>query len=329
MSIHLTRRSLLGSALATGALATLSACSGGSPTPAASGSPAPSGSGAPSAAATLTPDIYDAIILAGPVADEAAVAASPWAQAIKAQGFIRRGGAETSAIFSLKDPTNGRVLGFDAGIGDLLARYITGGDDASKLSQLSQVTSDTRETVLQNKTVDVVVATYSITPARAEKINFAGPYYSSGASVQVKSDNNDISGVADLTGKTIVTQSNSTGITAIEENVKDAETLLLADNDSCVAALTQGRADAYVLDQSILLSNAVKNPAVKVVGEPFTTDPYGIGLNKDDATAKEFVNGFLTAIYESGDWLKLWKATVGRFIDTEPTPPELGSVAGS
>ena len=58
-------------------------------------------------------------------------------------------------------------------------------------------------------------------------------------------------------------------------------------NDAeCVAALTQGRADAYVIDQSILISDAIGNPAVKVVGEPFTVDPYGIGVTKDDPSAK-------------------------------------------
>ena len=142
-------------------------------------------------------------------------------------------------------------------------------------------------------------------------------------------DNNTIHSVADLNGKTIVTQTNSTGITAIDANVQNAEKLLLADNDSCIAALVQGRADAYVLDQSILLSNAVRNSQVKVVGNPFTTDPYGIGLNKDEADAKAFVNAFLQTIYDSGVWLNLWKGTVGRFLETEPTPPALGSVEGS
>ncbi|WP_051209340.1 transporter substrate-binding domain-containing protein [Propionicicella superfundia] len=225
----------------------------------------------------------------------------------------------------------GRVIGFDAGIGDLLSRYITGGDDPSKLTQLSITTVDTRETMLQNNTVDIVVATYSITEKRAQKIAFAGPYYSSGASIQVRSDNTAISSVSDLEGKTIATESNSTGIQAIEDHVKSPkDVLLFADNDSCIQAVSQGRADAYVLDEAILLGNAVKNDQVKVVGQPFTSDPYGVGLNKDDPSAKAFVNDFLTKIFESGDWLKLWQATVGVYVSGgTPTPPALGSVKGS
>jgi glutamate transport system substrate-binding protein len=97
-----------------------------------------------------------------------------------------------------------------------------------------------------------------------------------------------------------------------------------------VAAVVQGRAEAYVLDESILLSNVVQNPQLKVVGTPFTQDPYGIGLNRDDPSAKQFVNAFLTSIYDSGVWGKLWEATVGKYVEgATPTPPELGSVPGS
>jgi glutamate transport system substrate-binding protein len=277
----------------------------------------------------ISQDAYDAVIKGGPVADAATISASPWATKIKAQGFIKRGGTTTGAIFSLKDPTTGRIVGFDAGIGDLLAHYITGGTDVSKLTQVSQTTVDTRETMLQNNTVDIVVATYSITVARAAKVAFAGPYYSSGDSIQVKADNTTIKSVSDLVGKKLVTESNSTAITAIEKFVPGNVPTLFADNDSCVAAVQQGRADAYILDESILLGNAVKSPDLKVVGTPFTTDPYGVGLNKDDPAAKTFVNTFLQKIFDSGDWLKLWKATVGVYVDAAPTPPTIGSVQGS
>ena len=98
-------------------------------------------------------------------------------------------------------------------------------------------------------------------------------------------------------------------------------------NDAeCVAALTQGRADAYVIDQSILISDAIGNPAVKVVGEPFTVDPYGIGVTKDDPSAKEFVNAWLKTIEDDGSWADLWKATIGTVVEGDaPAPPAIGS----
>lgn len=321
-----SRRGLLYAAAGSSAAVALAACSSGAP-PTSPGNGAVSGSA--NANRQISQDAYDAVIKAGPVADAATVSASPWASKIKSAGFIKRGGTTTGAIFSLKDPTTGRVAGFDAGIGDLLAHYITGGTDVGKLTQVSQTTVDTRETMLQNNTVDIVVATYSITPARAQKIAFAGPYYSSGDSIQVKADNTSIKSVTDLQGKKLVTESNSTAITASEKYVPGNTPTLFADNDSCVAAVQQGRADAYVLDESILLGNAVKNTDLKVVGTPFTTDPYGVGVNKDDPAVKAFVNTFLQKIFDSGDWLKLWQATVGVYVEAQATPPKIGSVAGS
>ncbi|NQX11815.1 glutamate ABC transporter substrate-binding protein [Microbacteriaceae bacterium VKM Ac-2855] len=310
------RRLLAGAAAAAGLAIALTACSSG----------AVPGDTSSSAAAEV--DAYDSVISAGPIADDSVIADNAWATKIKEAGELRRGGTDTGALFSIQDPATGKVTGFDAGIGDLLARYILG-DDA-KVS-LTQTTVDTRETLLQNDSVDVVIATYSITEPRAEKIAFAGPYYSSGASVMVKKDNDTIKSIDDLvSGTTVTTESNSTAVTALDEFAPDAEQVLFTENADCVAAVQQGRADAYVIDESILLSNAVQNPDLKVVGEPFTSDPYGVGVTKDDPSAKEFVNAFLTEIEEDGSWAELWKATVGTVVEGDaPTFPEIGSVPGS
>jgi glutamate transport system substrate-binding protein len=65
---------------------------------------------------------------------------------------------------------------------------------------------DTPETLIQNGAVDVVFATYTITPARAAKVAFAGPYYESGDAIMVKADNADIHSVVGLNGKTVATE---------------------------------------------------------------------------------------------------------------------------
>ncbi|MFT8395474.1 glutamate ABC transporter substrate-binding protein [Propionibacterium sp.] len=326
MSITFSRRGLLGLTGAAGAAALLSACSGNNSSLPES-TPTNSTGRQP-----FTLDQYDALIKSGPVADASTVSGNSWAQAIKNHGVLKRGGTDTGAIFSLRDPVTNRVKGFDAGIADLLAHYILGGTDVSKLTELSQTTVDTRETMIQNGTVDVVVATYSITPARAQKVAFAGPYFISGTSIQVKKDNTSINSYNDLNSedKKVTTETNSTAIPAIAKFMPKAQTVLFTENDACVAALRQGRADAYVLDQSILLSNAVSYDDLKVVGEPFTTDPYGIGVTNSDAGAKTFVNDFLEKIFSDSTWKKLYDGTVGPYVAGEaPTPPKIGSVEGS
>lgn len=286
----------------------------------------PSAGGTGSVAAPGASSSYDSVVKGAPVADAATIKANPWASKIKKQGYLRVGGTDSSPLFSMRDINTGQVTGFDAGLSQMLARYITGGSDIAKLTKLTNVTVDTRETLLENHSVDAVFATYTITPARAKKVAFAGPYYSSGDAIMVKASNNTIKTVADLKGKTVATEQNSTAALDIKKFVPSAKVQLFQTNDECVAAVQQGRVDAYVLDQSILISSASTNKSVKVVGKPFTKEPYGIGLSKDEPAAKKFVDSWLKKIEANGDWAKLWKATVGTVVKgSAPKPPAVGS----
>jgi glutamate transport system substrate-binding protein len=273
---------------------------------------------------------YDALIQGAPVAPASLVNRNTWAAKIKKQGFLRVGGTDAGPLFSIKNPGTGELTGFDAGLSQLLSRYITGRSDVKKLTTLTITTVDTRETLLQNGTVDAVFATYTITPPRANKIDFAGPYYESGDAIMVKKDNTSIKSVEDLNGRTVVTETNSTASLEIKKFAPRAKVLLFQQDAECVAAVQQGRADAYVLDQGILISDASGNRAVKVVGQPFTKEPYGIGLSKQDPAAKEFVNAWLKTIFADGEWAKLWKATIGTVVSgSAPPVPTIGSVPGS
>lgn len=312
------------SAVALGAVAalTLAACSSGG----ASGESGDAASGEGGGGLSSGNAAYDEIVNGGPVADDATIEANEWASAVKEAGTLRVGGTETSALFSNLDPTTGVVTGFDAGLTQLLARYITG---SAANTELTQVSVDTREELLVNGQVDIVAATYSITPERQERVDFAGPYYTSAAGILVLDDNTDITSVDDLAGKVVATQAASTGETVVAEYAPEAELLALPDHAQCVQAVQQGRADAYVIDQTLLLNAVVQNDDVKVVGDTFgNEDPYGLGVPKD-SDATEFVNEFLQTIEDDGTWLELWKATIQEQtgIETEPTPPAIGTSA--
>jgi len=273
---------------------------------------------------------YNTVINSGPVAADDAVASSAWASAVKEAGVLKTGGTKTAPVFSLEDATTGEVSGFDTAIGQVLARYIIGGsDDARTLLDITQVTSDTRETVLGNGSVQAVIATYTITPERAKKIDFAGPYYSSGQAVLVRADESKITGVSDLAGVKVAVQSGSSSITALQKAAPQAEQTPFNDHNTCLSALETKQVDAYVVDESLLLSAMQGSEAFKIVGEPFTQDPYGIGLPQG-SDAKAFVNAFLKEIYDDGTWEKIWKATIGVITGGDaPKPPAIGSVPGS
>jgi len=312
------RRTSAAVAAGTALLAVLAGC--GSSTPVTS-SP---GSGSVSTSA------YDAVIDGAPVANPSAIAAGSWMEAIKQRGYLQVGGTDSGQLFSLKDPTTGELKGFDAGLSQMLAHYITGKTDVQGLTKLTITTVDTRETLLQNNSVDAVFATYTITPARAKKVAFAGPYYESGDAIMVKKGNSSINTVTDLNGKNVATESNSTAALALKKYAPQAKVQLFQTDAECVAAVQQGRADAYVLDQGILVSDASNNPAVTVIGQPFTQEPYGIGLPLDKPEAKQFVDQWLQQIYTDGSWAKLWKATIGTVVSGDaPKPPTIGSADGS
>lgn len=282
-----------------------------------------------SAAATrISLDDFDKLIQAGPVASSDAIEANTWASEIKQRGTFTYGGASTSPIFSLEDIKTGRNTGFDAGIAALLAHYILG-DNIPVEDQITfqGVSTDTREPLLQNGSLDAVIATYSITAERLEKINYAGPYYSSGLTIMTSKENTDITSLEDLEGKNVAAQSNSTALPVLQDKVPSAQVTTFTDNTACLTAVRQGSVDAYVQDQAILLSALANdsNSGLKIVGDPFSDDLYGIGLSKDDSDAVEFVNQFLTDIEKDGTWKKLWDATVGPFLQQDaPQPPTIG-----
>lgn len=268
-------------------------------------------------------EAFDELLASGIVADDADIEANSWASAVKEAGVLRVGGTRTSFLFSQLDETDDGIRGFDAGLYQLLTRYILG--DETKF-ELTQVDSSTRESVLESDQVDAVFATYSITDARKEVISFAGPYYTSRQAVLVKAGNTEVTGVDSLAGKTVATQSGSTGPDILAEYAPEAVVQEFANDLEARTALEQGRVDAYVTDYTLLLNAIVKNPdAYEIAGDVFgPEDNYGIGLPLgSDGVA--FVNEFLKKIEEDGTWAKLWQISLGdrTGIETAPEAPAI------
>ena len=316
--LMLSRRQAIGFAGATLAALGLAACDDAAP--AADDPPAQ-----PAEEAQLDAEAYDALIAEGAVASDDVVAASEWASKVRDAGTLRVGGVQTSMLFSLLNEKDGVTRGFDAGLSQLLTRYVLG-DEAAQ--EITQVTSNTRESVLQNDQVDVVFATYSITDARKELISFAGPYYSTQQSILVMAENEDIDGLDDLAGRNVAAQSGSTGPSILEEYAPDASVQEFATDEEARSALEQGRVDAYVIDTAMQMGSMARNPGrYRLAGDPFgPEDPYGIGLPLDsDGVA--FVNAWLEEIEADGTWDALWKLCIGdrAGIDEVPEPPAIGA----
>ncbi|QWF78598.1 glutamate ABC transporter substrate-binding protein [Amycolatopsis sp. CA-230715] len=307
MRLVFSRNWLIAASCAILAVTTASACSN-------SGGAVPGGQGA------------SQLIDKSPVATDEEIAASPTAAAIKRRGQLVIGSTKENPLLSQQNPITGLTEGFDADLGRMLAKYIIGQPNTTIIN----ATPTTRETLLQNETVDTVLYTYSITPARAEKIGFAGPYFVSGPAIATLKTTNGITKPADLKGKKVLAAANTTGANVLKQVQPDAELITFPTSQECIQALEQGRAEAYVNDLTILASNAVLNTKLKVIGTPFGKDPYGIGIKHGDTAFKKFVNDWLKKIQASGLWQQAYQETLGTKIEgPAPAPPEIGSVPGS
>ncbi len=321
-NLVLDRRQALGLGAAAAVTLGLAACSDGPSEPAANGS---SDSSQQTANTDIDKDAFDKLVASVEQADDATIEANAWAKAIKEAGTFRLGATRTSVLFSQLDETTGKVYGFDAALYLSLIRYILG--DENKYDY-TQMTSDTRESVLQNDNCDAVFATYTINDKRKALISFAGPYFTAQQGVLVAASNNDINSLDDLKGKKVAVQSGSNGPAAVEKYAPEAEVQEFSKDDECRAALEQGRVDAYVVDNTLHMGNIVKNPgkyrlAVEAFGDE---DKYGIGL-KLGSDGVEFVNAFLKKFEDDGKWAEAYKICIADRIGSSATaePPAIGA----
>ncbi len=244
--------------------------------------------------------------------------------ALQAKGKIVVGTKFDQPGLGQKNPISGDVEGFDVEIAKLIATGIFGGDadDLGSKIEFKESTTPNRELFIENGTVDIVVATYTINDARKQRIDFAGPYYVAGQDIMVKADNTDIKGVDTLAGKKVCSVLNSTPAMRIKEKAPQAELTELETYSLCKDGLLDGRYDAVSTDNSILLGFVDKDPtALKLVGNRFSDEPYGIGLERGDDDFRTFINDRLEAIYASGDWVKAFESTLGKLGVPTATPP--------
>ncbi|MGX1808208.1 glutamate ABC transporter substrate-binding protein [Nocardia sp. NPDC055321] len=182
--------------------------------------------------------------------------------------------------------------------------------------------SPQRETLIENGQVDFVVATYSINDKRKEKVDFAGPYFITGQSFLVRSDNTDITGPDSLKGKKVCSVKGSTPAQNIEKNYPETQLQTYDTYSLCLEGLKGKAVDAVTTDAVILAGYAAQQPGVfKVVGQPFTTEKYGIGVKKGDTESRNKINDAIEAMITSGAWKSAVEKNFAGVGFEVPAPP--------
>jgi glutamate transport system substrate-binding protein len=256
------------------------------------------------------------------VAQGVDVAGSPTFAKIKSKGGLTIGVKDDQPGLGLKDPTTGKFAGFDIEIAKLVAAGL--GYDESKIT-FKTVDSASREAAIANGDVDYYVGTYTITDKRKGQISFAGPYYMAGQDLLVREDETSITGKDTLKGKKVCSITGSTPIQRVRDQnlTEPANIVEFQKYSQCVEKLQSKEVDAVTTDDAILKGFAAQEPeSLKVVGQTFSQEPYGIGLSKDDAALRGKINDLLQAAETDGTWQKIYDATLGK-SGASASPPAL------
>lgn len=183
-----------------------------------------------------------------------------------------------------------------------------------------------RETLIETGQVDLIFATYSITDKRAERVSFGGPYLIAGQGLLVRADDDSITGPETLAGKKLCSVTGSTPAQKIKDQYPDVELQELGTYSECLPALLNGTLDAMTTDDTILAGFAAQEQyagKLKLVGEPFTTEKYGVGLKKGDTELCGKVNDAIKKMVDDGSWQAAVDKTLGpaKYVPGPGNPP--------
>ena len=219
-----------------------------------------------------------------------------------------------------KDTASGEFSGFDVEIAKIIADRL---DIDPKKIEFKETVSKNREPFLKDGTVDLVIASYSITDDRRKVVGQAGPYYLTGQQLLVREEDKDkITKPEDLKDKKVCATTGSTSIDKVTQY--GAKASPFATYTECVQQLLSKGVDAVTTDGAILLGYAAAHEGkLAVVGEPFSEERYGIGFKKDDTDMCTFLRATLQAAFDDGSWADAFKQTLGKTNVDTPEPPKI------
>jgi len=268
----------------------------------------------------LTGCAATAVLAAGFMAPCAWAQTSGTLDKIKASGQISLGVRDSSALaYTLG---NGKYVGFHTEMSERIV------DDLSKLAGkpikivYTPVTSANRIPLVQNGTVDLECGSTTNNLARQKDAAFAVTTYVEEVRIAVKATSG-IKDIQDLNGKTVATTTGTTSVQHLRKNERahniDFKEVYGKDHADSFLMLESGRADAFVMDGSILAANIsrAKNPAdFKIVGPALSVEPIACMLRKDDPAFKKAVDDSIKRQIKDGSLAKLYDKW---FV--QPVPP--------
>jgi len=258
----------------------------------------------------------------------AAAAGTAMAQAndtlakVKGSGSISMGVRESSGAlsFTLGD---GKFAGFHVEVCQRIVADVEKAVGRKLEVKYTPVTSQNRIPLVQNGTVDIECGSTTNNATRQKDVAFLNTTFVEEVRIAVKA-NSGITSIAQLNGKNVATTTGTTSVQHLRKHERgagvDFKEVFGKDHADSFLLLESGRADAFVMDGSILAGNIAnaKNPAdFKIVGEVLSVEPIAIMIRKDDPAFRKLGNDTIAALVKSGEMAKMWDKWF-----MQPIPPK-------
>ncbi|MET8676880.1 glutamate ABC transporter substrate-binding protein [Streptomyces sp. NPDC004647] len=225
----------------------------------------------------------------------------------------------------LKTP-DGKYTGLDVDVATYVAEQL--GYKPGDIEWKEAKSAD-RETLLQRGDVDFIAASYSITPERQQKVDFAGPYFLAHQDILVRADDNSITKPADLNNKKLCSVTGSTSAQNVKtELAPQAQLQEYGGYSECLTGLENKVIDALTTDDAILAGYAAQpefKGKFKLGGFKLSNENYGVGIKKG-SELKAKINTALEKMEADGTWDKAVKANFGEANFQNEPAPKIGNI---
>ena len=228
-------------------------------------------------------------------------------------GSITLGYRDASVPFSYVGDNSGKPMGYSVELANKIVERIQQQVGGKPLKiKYNLVTSQTRIPLVQNGTVDLECGSTTNNAQRQKDVAFAITTYVEEVRIATRA-NSGVNGIKDLNGKTVSTTTGTTSVQTLRKNERangiDFKEIMGKDHADSFLLLESGRADAFVMDGSILAANISKskNPAdFKIVGEVLSVEPIACMIRKDDPAFKKAVDDSIKRQIADGSLAKLY-----------------------
>lgn len=186
----------------------------------------------------------------------------------------------------------GEIVGFTIDLGNEIAK------EMEVTPEVKSIVWDDIFTALENKQIDMIMSSVSITEERKKKYEFSDPYLNAGQVIITNKTNTTITKPADLTGKKVGAQEATTSLAEAEKYSTAA--VSYPDPEAAIADLLAGKLDAVIADLPAAKGFTDEHQALKIASDPFTSEYFGIVFRKGDTKLRNHVNEILAQLQQKG-----------------------------